>query len=108
MKTTAVATTLLAVTSMAAASPVLNLGFGIKINFWKENKGDKNFRDLKDVLKPAYFTSTYQCVATPDQVVNATASTPGEPGAIGYYNFGINSALDVICYVSQAAPLTGR
>ena len=49
---------------------------------------------------PFFFTSTYQVVATPDQVINGTTRTPGEPGAIGYYNYGINSELDVICYVS--------
>lgn len=54
----------------------------------------------KPVPSPFYFTSTYQVVATPDQVINGTTPTPGEPGAIGYFNYGININLDVICYVS--------
>lgn len=55
--------------------------------------------DLKDF--PFCFTSTYQIVATPDQVVNANnTATPGEPGAIGYYNYGIQADLDLICWVS--------
>merc|ERR1712000_542875 len=53
--------------------------------------------DLKDF--PFCFTSTYQIVATPDQVVNANnTATPGESGAIGYYNYGIQSEMDLICW----------
>lgn len=55
--------------------------------------------DLKDF--PFCFTSTYQIVATPDQVVNANnTATPGQPGAIGYYNYGIQSEMNLICWVS--------
>jgi len=64
---------------------------GEKWTAWKEDKS------------PFHFTSVYHVVATPDQVVNGTTPTPGEPGAIGYYNYGINSELDVICYVSFAS-----
>ncbi len=46
------------------------------------------------------FTSFYHVVATPEQVINGTRSTPGEPGAVGYYNFAIDSKSDTICYVS--------
>lgn len=56
--------------------------------------------DLKDF--PFCFTSTYQIIATPDQVVNANnTATPGESGAIGYYNYGIQSDMDLICWVSD-------
>lgn len=56
--------------------------------------------------KPAFpisFTSTFSIVATPEQVVQNNASlinafTGGLPGAIGYYDFGLNSDLDLICY----------
>ena len=44
------------------------------------------------------FTSTYHIVATPDQVVNGTTPTGGLSGCTGYYNFQINSDLDLICY----------
>ncbi|KAF2770362.1 hypothetical protein EJ03DRAFT_244642, partial [Teratosphaeria nubilosa] len=47
---------------------------------------------------PFFFTSTYKVIATPDQVVNGTTPTGGLPDAIGYYNLGINSAADIICY----------
>ncbi|KAJ9616945.1 hypothetical protein H2200_000665 [Cladophialophora chaetospira] len=56
---------------------------------------------------PFFFTSTYNVVATPDQVINGTTRTPGEPGAIGYYNYGINSELDVICYNITLKGVTG-
>lgn len=49
---------------------------------------------------PFYFTSTYTVVANPNEVINSTGTlVPGLPGAIGYFNYGINSVLDVICYV---------
>ena len=56
---------------------------------------------------PFHFTSTFNVVATPDQVVNGTTSTPGEPGAVGYFNFGLNSDLNVICYNITLEGVTG-
>lgn len=51
-------------------------------------------------LGPFSFTSTYNLIATPDRVVDAeNAAAPGEEGAMGFYNYGINSELDIICYV---------
>jgi hypothetical protein len=48
---------------------------------------------------PFDFTSTYKILATPDQVVNATnAYTGGLQGASGWFNYGINSYHNVICY----------
>lgn len=50
---------------------------------------------------PFTFTSTFHIEATPDQVVNGTTNptpTGGLPGALGFYDFGINSDLDLICY----------
>lgn len=47
---------------------------------------------------PFNFTSTYNVVASPDQVVNGTTFTGGLAGAIGYFNFGINSDFDLICW----------
>ena len=44
------------------------------------------------------FTSRFSVCATPDQVVNGTTPTGGLEGAVGYYNFGLNSKLDIICY----------
>lgn len=49
---------------------------------------------------PFTFTSTFNMVATPEQVIGANGPAPGETGAMGLYNYGINSELDIICYVS--------
>ncbi|KAH6691429.1 hypothetical protein F5X68DRAFT_259488 [Plectosphaerella plurivora] len=59
-------------------------------------------------LGPFTFTSTYNLVATPDRVRNAEgAEAPGQAGAIGYYNYGINSELDVICWNITLMGVTG-
>ncbi|KXJ88102.1 hypothetical protein Micbo1qcDRAFT_123360 [Microdochium bolleyi] len=48
---------------------------------------------------PFDFTSTYEIVAEPKQVVNPQNEfTGGLEGALGYFNFGLNSHEDVICY----------
>ncbi|KAM0755203.1 hypothetical protein T439DRAFT_322259 [Meredithblackwellia eburnea MCA 4105] len=45
------------------------------------------------------FTSTYAAYATPDQVVNnSNVATPGEPGAWGWFKYGINAPEEIICY----------
>lgn len=45
------------------------------------------------------FTSILNITATPDQVVNAMSQpAPGQPGAIGQFNYAINSKTDTICY----------
>jgi hypothetical protein len=55
----------------------------------------------KDVPQVFDFTSTYNVVATPGEVVGSDGKpAPGQPGAVGYFNYGINSYLDTICYVS--------
>ena len=51
------------------------------------------------VERPDSFTSSYTVAATPDQVVGPDgAMAPGEPGAMGTFNFMINSDLEIICY----------
>lgn len=48
---------------------------------------------------PFTFTSTYNIIATPDQVVNPNNEfTGGLEGSKGIFNFGINSHENVICY----------
>ncbi|KAF2496368.1 hypothetical protein BU16DRAFT_375824 [Lophium mytilinum] len=61
-------------------------------------KHDKSWKGKhqKEVFE---FTSTYNVIATPEQVVsNVSVATGGLKGAIGYYNYGINSKDNVICY----------
>jgi hypothetical protein len=98
MKATIIAS-VLAFSTFAFAAPGGKRDFCSKGNYKKgELKGDEG----KDWPKKEYFTSTYSIVATPDQVVNnVSVSTPGQPGAVGYYNYGINSKENVICYVSK-------
>ncbi|KNC18674.1 hypothetical protein AC792_10660 [Arthrobacter sp. RIT-PI-e] len=51
------------------------------------------------VERPDTFTSAFTVSATPDQVINSDGdSAPGEPGALGTYNFMINSDEEIICY----------
>lgn len=51
---------------------------------------------------PFVFTSTYAVVAIGSEVRNGTTPAPGPKDAVGYFNFGINSDMDTICYVSLA------
>lgn len=44
------------------------------------------------------FTSTHFVNAVPEQVVDGTTATGGLAGASGTFNFGINSAANMICY----------
>ena len=100
MKSTFFTTGLLACASVALAAPAAEPEASVAIEarsphgwggWWKP------WRKQKEVFE---FTSTYFVTATPDQVIatNQTA-VPGQPGACGYYYFGINSYTDTICYV---------
>lgn len=86
MKTTSITVLVAAFSSIAAAGPISSRG--------------AKWADWADGDSPFHFSSVYKVVATPDQVINGTTVTPGEPGAVGYFNYGINAELDVICYVS--------
>ena len=44
------------------------------------------------------FSSTHFVNAVPEEVVNGTEPTGGLAGASGTFNFGINSASNIICY----------
>lgn len=57
------------------------------------------------------FTSTYHVEATPDQVVNGTTDptfTGGLEGSLGFYDFGINVDLDLICYSIKLVGFRGE
>ncbi|KAI9754059.1 MAG: CorA metal ion transporter [Chaenotheca gracillima] len=53
------------------------------------------------------FTSTYFVKAVPGDVINGTESTPGEPGAVGYFNYGIVAHEDLICWNITLLGVTG-
>merc|ERR1712014_105668 len=102
MKATIIATAL-AFSSVAVAAPGGDHG---KNGSYK--KGDVKADYGNEWPKKEYFTSTYSVVATPDQVINTDQMpAPGEPGAVGYYNYGINSKDDVICYDIVLKGVTG-
>lgn len=74
----------------------------------KEGKGWDNDKD-KDRYKEydfSQFKNVYTVKAYPDQVVSgqgtAAVPAPGEPGAKGFFKFGINVHKNTICYVSSS------
>ncbi|KAK1981887.1 hypothetical protein LZ30DRAFT_781691 [Colletotrichum cereale] len=87
----------LVLAAVAAASPIEIIeGVVHSIGFY--NKGGKD-SGHKGASGPFSFTSTYDVIATPDQVVDSNNTfTGGLAGAVGYYSYGINSYDNVICY----------
>jgi len=88
----------IALASALLATPATSLAAPLADADWSPVPEWQNWK--KAPKSPFHFTSTYLVVATPDQVINSTGTpTLGQAGAIGYFNYGINSDLDVICYV---------
>ncbi|KAF2720903.1 hypothetical protein K431DRAFT_208167, partial [Polychaeton citri CBS 116435] len=54
------------------------------------------------------FTSNYHVIATPDQVVNGTTPTGGLAGAKGFYDLGVNTDLNLICYYIKLEGFRGQ
>merc|ERR1711939_1093875 len=107
MKATIIATAL-AFSSVAVAAPGGDHGKKGWCKNGSYKKGDVKADYGNEWPKKEYFTSTYSVVATPDQVINTDQiPAPGEPGAVGYYNYGINSKDDVICYDIVLKGVTG-
>lgn len=74
------------VASVAAAPTVLNIAITM-------DDGASN--------GPFTYTSTFNVVAVGAEVTsNANEPAPGAPEATGFFNYGLNSELDTICYVS--------
>jgi hypothetical protein len=51
-----------------------------------------------DVNQLFAFSTMHMVSAVPEQVVNGTEPTGGIAGASGAFNFGINAAMNMICY----------
>jgi hypothetical protein len=49
-------------------------------------------------LSPFVFTSTYNAVVVGSEVRNGITPALGPKDAFGFFNFGINSETDTICY----------
>ena len=53
----------------------------------------------EEVPEPSSFTSAFTVAATPDQVVDPEGmAVAGEEGAMGTFNFRVNSDEEIICY----------
>ncbi|OLN86847.1 hypothetical protein CCHL11_04592 [Colletotrichum chlorophyti] len=88
------------VLATAATATPINIIEDVKNIIWYKKGGDhgKSWSSWGNA-GPFQFTSTYDVVATPDQVVDSNNTfTGGLAGAIGYFSYGINSRDDVICY----------
>jgi len=85
----AVASNLITAAPTAEPNPTYGHLLPIKHNPYATHKGSF----------PFIFTSTFSIVATGAQVVNnVSVSTPGPREAVGYFNYGINSHTNTICY----------
>ncbi|TQN64917.1 hypothetical protein CSHISOI_10643 [Colletotrichum shisoi] len=87
----------LVLATVAAANPIKIVEEITQSIGWHEKGGED--KDNKGSRGPFTFTSTYDVVATPGQVVGSNNTfTGGLEGAVGYYRYGINSWDNVICY----------
>ncbi|GKT84476.1 CHRD superfamily protein [Colletotrichum tofieldiae] len=90
----------LVLATVAAANPIKIVEeITESIGWHKKGGDDKENKGSWSASGPFSFTSTYDVIATPDQVVDSNNTfTGGLAGAIGYYSYGINSKDNVICY----------
>jgi hypothetical protein len=65
------------------------------IDLGDQNALAANAIDAKQLFA---FSSTHYINAAPEQVVNGTELTGGLAGASGTFNFGLNSAANMVCY----------
>jgi hypothetical protein len=85
---------------LSATSVPIDVNNGHMSLIFNINLGDQNALVMKafDVNQLFAFSSTHFISAVPEQVVNGTELTGGLAGASGTFNFGINSAANMICY----------
>lgn len=100
MKTTTFSTIASLVLS-ASAAPMdigaLNNG-RIQVSLDLNLGGNGAIANAFDANQLFAFSSMHMVQATPDQVVDGTTPTGGVAGASGTFNFGINAAMNMICY----------
>jgi hypothetical protein len=85
---------------LSATSVPIDVNNGHMSLTFNINLGDHNALVMKalDANQLFAFSSTHFISAVPEQVVNGTELTGGLAGASGTFNFGINSAANMICY----------
>tara|TARA_R110002003_G_scaffold3_27_gene181 strand:+ start:3676 stop:4284 length:609 start_codon:yes stop_codon:yes gene_type:complete len=97
MKTTTISYIASLVLSAVAAPVDLNSGrvtLQLSIDLGQEGIAANAF----DANQLFAFSSMHIIHAVPEEVVNGTELTGGLAGATGQFNFGINSAMNMICY----------
>ncbi|EOA88212.1 hypothetical protein ACJQWK_01887 [Exserohilum turcicum] len=88
--------------ALSAAAAPLTVGSGngqiqlqVSIDLGAQGEVGVNALDANQLFA---FTSMHLVHAVPEQVVNGTEPTGGLAGSAGTFNFGINSAENMICY----------
>lgn len=100
---TATLTTIASLVLSAVAAPItaspMDLGNGhMQLSFSIDISNNEAVVNALDANKLFAFTSMHAVHAVPEEVVNGTEPTGGIAGASGTFNFGINSAANMICY----------
>jgi hypothetical protein len=85
---------------LSAIAAPLDIGSGrvqlqLSIDLGGEGAAAAGIIDARQLFD---FSSTHFVNAVPEEVVNGTEPTGGLAGASGTFNFGINSASNMICY----------
>jgi len=108
MKASVICASLLAGFAVAAPEPTKKYnGTPSKPTYDKDCDKNGYYKGAKGF--PIPFTSTYRVKAVPEEVVNMmNAKTGGLPGAVGFYDLGINSELDTICYYIRLYNIRGE
>ncbi|KAH7069756.1 hypothetical protein BKA63DRAFT_88451 [Paraphoma chrysanthemicola] len=97
MKTTTI-TSIASLALLASAAPVDISSGSITLQLSIDLGQEGIAANALDANQLFAFTSMQAIHAVPEEVVNGTEATGGLAGATGQFNFGINSAMNMICY----------
>jgi len=74
-----------------------------------DDKKEYDYKEHSLSAFPFHFTSTFHAKAVPNTIIASDGSNvPGQEGAYGLYNFGINSYEEVICFNITLKGVTGE
>jgi hypothetical protein len=95
----AIASLVLGTTAAPLSASPIDIGSGrIQLQLSIDLGGEGAAASAIDAQQLFAFSSTHFVNAVPEEVVNGTEPTGGLAGASGTFNFGINSASNMICY----------
>jgi hypothetical protein len=95
----AIASLVLGTTAAPLSASPIDIGSGrIQLQLSIDLGGEGAAASAIDAQQLFAFSSTHFLNAVPEEVVNGTEPTGGLAGASGTFNFGINSASNMICY----------